>query len=232
TTSAATPDATTTTSTTDPGSPTTTSTTLPGTGDRPTTGFFPTVHVTSSQVDRTYSLFVPSSYDPGRSYPVVFAFHGDGETGADVRDALALEPQADGAAIFVYPDATEDSGRHWTLDASLNANPDLLFFLDIIAQLSGTYHLDDTRRFATGLSSGAYFVNFLNCTLGTTYLRAIAPHSGSGPYGPAGSYDEDGHFQCDAQPAAAILIHGTTDDVVPLSDADYSHQQWVWGNNC
>src|SRR5262249_35187970 len=76
TTSAATPDATTTTSTTDPGSPTTTSTTLPATGDRPTTGFFPNVHVTSSQVDRTYSLFVPSSYVHGRSYPVGFAFYG------------------------------------------------------------------------------------------------------------------------------------------------------------
>jgi polyhydroxybutyrate depolymerase len=239
-TSSTVPDTTTTTTTTaplaststtsEPGILTTTSTTLPG--DPVPTGFFPTMHVTSSQVDRTYSLFVPPSYDPNRAYPIVFAFHGDGGTGADVWDALALEAQASGAAIFVYPDATEESGRHWTLDASLNSNPDMLFFLDIITQLSAVYRLDETQRFATGLSSGAYFVNFLNCTLGTTYLRAIAPHSGSGPYGPPGSYDQDGHFECAAQPAAAMLIHGTIDDVVPLSDAEYSHQQWVWGNHC
>jgi hypothetical protein len=201
------PAATTTSTTSEP--PLATTTTLPG--DGVTTGFFPVVHVTSSDVDRTYSLFVPPSYDPHRSYPVVFAFHGDGGTGAAVRDALDLEAQANGAAIFVYPDATDESGRHWTLDATLN--PDVRFFLDVIVQLSAEYSLDPARRFATGLSSGGYFVNFLNCTLGTTYLRAIAPHSGSGPYGEDWNYDQDGHFECLASPAAAMLIHGTADDV-------------------
>lgn len=208
----------------------TTSTTMPGGGGL--TGFFPVVHVTSSGVDRTYSLYVPPSYDPGRAYPLVFSFHGDGDTGAGVRSELPLEAEAAGAAIFVYPDATEESGRHWTLDASLDANADMRLVLDVIAQLSVRYQLDPTRRFATGLSSGGFFVNFLNCTLGTTYLRAIAPHSGSGPYGVDADYDVDGHFICSATPAAVRLIHGTADDVVPLGDAEYTRQQWVWANGC
>ena len=130
------------------------------------TGFIPVVHLTSSGVDRTYSLFVPTSYDPAHAYPLVFAFHGDGGSGAGLRDYIGVEEQANGAAIFVYPDATDESGRHWTLDASLDANPDMRFFLDMIDHVAATYNVDRSRVFATGHSSGGFFVNFLNCTLG------------------------------------------------------------------
>jgi mannan endo-1,4-beta-mannosidase len=196
------------------------------------TGFIPVVHLTSSGVDRTYSLFVPTSYDPAHAYPLVFAFHGDGGSGAVLRGYIGVEEQANGAAIFVYPDATDESGRHWTLDASLDANPDMRLFLDMIDHVAATYTVDRSRVFATGHSSGGFFVNFLNCTLGSAYLRAIAPHGGSGPYGNDWDYDVDGHFMCNADPAAAILIHGANDDVVPLADASYSHQQWVFENGC
>ena len=57
-------------------------------------------------------------------------------------------------------------GRHWTLDASLDANPDMRLFLDIIDQLAAIYHVDVTRVFATGHSSGGFCANFLNCTSG------------------------------------------------------------------
>jgi polyhydroxybutyrate depolymerase len=212
---------------------TTTSTTLPGCdGGGAATGFDPAVHVTSSGTDRTYSRFVPPDYAACRAYPVVFAFHGDGGTGAGVRATLALEPQASGAAIFVYPDATETSGRSWQLDVPLIQNADMTLFVDILNQLASAYHVDRSRVFATGFSRGAYFVNFLNCRLGTTYLRAVAPHSGSGPYGQPADFDVDGHFICEAPAAAAMLIHGETDGVVPIADAEYSRGQWVWANHC
>ena len=28
------------------------------------------------------------------------------------------------------------------------------------------------------------------------------------------------------------MIHGTSDDVVPIGDGEYSHGQWVWANGC
>ncbi len=210
----------------------TTTTTLPAPcGDACPTGFFPSEHVTSSGVDRTYALYVPETFDPQRTYALVFAYHGDGGTGAGVRASLGLEAAANGDAIFVYPDATEESGRSFTLDTTLAANPDMAMFIDLVGQLSARFPVHGV--FATGHSRGGYFANFLNCTLGASYLDAIAPHSGSGPYGEDDSeYDVDGHYICPSAPAAALMIHGVDDEVVPIPDAEYSRSQWVWGNEC
>jgi polyhydroxybutyrate depolymerase len=189
------------------------------------------VGIRSFGQERTYALFVPLDYD-GRAYPVVFAFHGDGGTGAGLRDALALEAPANGAAIFVYPDATEASGRSFDLETPLAANADMQLFIDIVDALESTYQIDRGRVFAAGLSRGAFFANFLNCRLGEASLRAIAAHSGSGPYGPASEYDEEGHFMCAARSVAALMIHGTADAIVPLNDALYTRGQWTWANGC
>jgi polyhydroxybutyrate depolymerase len=212
--------------------PATTTTTLPPPcGDACPTGFFPAEHITSSGVDRTYALYVPPTYDPARTYALVFAYHGDGGTGAGVRPGLGLEAPANGAAIFVYPDATEESGRSFTLDIDLAANPDMTMFLDLVAELSARFPIHGV--FATGFSRGGYFVNFLNCTLGAAHLDAIAPQSGSGPYDDDNpQFDEQGHLICPATPAAALMIHGVDDQVVPISDAEYSRSQWVSGNAC
>lgn len=62
---------------------------------------------------RTYALFVPPSYDPNKAYPLVFGFHGDGGTGSGIRSTMKLEDQANGEAIFVYPDGLS---KTWELD--------------------------------------------------------------------------------------------------------------------
>jgi polyhydroxybutyrate depolymerase len=185
-------------------------------------------------MDRTYALSVPADYDACRSYPLVFAFHGDGGTGASLRDALGLEGPANGGAVFVYPDA-RDPDRSWQLDLDvpLAQDADTTLFVDIVNKVASVYSVDRSRIFATGFSRGGYFANFLNCRLGTTYLRAIAPQSGSGPYGKDADYDIDGHFMCPAPGAAAFLIHGDADGVVPISpDAEYSRDQWAWESHC
>lgn len=198
----------------------------------PVVGFTSTVQLTSSGSSRTYSRFVPTDYDASRSYPVVFAFHGDGGTGSSIRDALGLETPAASNAIFVYPDATEDSGRSFDLETPRASNADMQLVVDILADLDGSYHVDHSRVFATGMSRGGYFVNFLNCRFGTALLRAIAAHSGSGPYGPDVEYDENGHLMCEATAAAALMIHGTADNVVPIDDGRYSRFEWLWHNQC
>jgi len=91
----------------------------------PPTGFQSALHITSSGEDRTYALFVPADYDPGHAYALVFGFHGDGGTGAGIRSALGLETPANGAAIFVYPDATVASGRSFDLETPLATNGDI-----------------------------------------------------------------------------------------------------------
>jgi polyhydroxybutyrate depolymerase len=196
------------------------------------TGYNPTVHITSSGTDRTYALSVPSSYDPSHPYALVFAFHGDGGTGDGLRTAFGLEGPGAGQAIFVYPDATLASGQSWDLDDPLATNADMTFFTDLVTSLESSYCVDTHRVFAAGFSRGAYFVNFINCYLGTAVVRAIAANSGSGPYGPAADFDACGHFICSGRAAAALLIQGDADTTVLPSDAMYSYGQWTWANHC
>ena len=87
-----------------------------------------------------------------------------------------------------------------------------------------------TAREYIQAESRAFFANFLNCRLGTQIFRAISAQSGSGPYG--ADYDPQGHFICEATAAAALLIHGESDLVVPIADAQYSRDQWIFANQC
>ena len=199
-------------------------------GGPPPIGFQSALHITSSGQDRTYALSVPADYDPGHAYALAFGFHGDGGTGGGIRTALGLEAPANGASIFVYPDATVASGRSFDLETPLATNADMTLVLDILASIESLYCVDPSRVFAAGFSRGAFFANFLNCRLGTQIFRAISAQSGSGPYG--ADYDPQGHFICEATAAAALLIHGESDLVVPIADAQYSRDQWIFANQC
>lgn len=167
----------------------------------------------SIQVDgqaRTYALFVPTSYDPKKPYPLVFAFHGDGGSGAGIRTTMKLEDQAQGAAIFVYPDGLS---KTWDLDSPTATNKDYKFITALVDKLAATYCTDQTRRFLTGFSRGAYFTNQLGCRSPREW-RAVAPHSGGGPYGLDGEYDDNGNWKCSGpSKPAALVIHGGSDDL-------------------
>jgi mannan endo-1,4-beta-mannosidase len=180
--------------------------------------------------NRSYTRSTPADYDPQHGHPLIFVFHGDGGTGADVRTALSLETATAEPALFVYPDATEASGRSFDLETPLPGNADMQLTLAVLNAMSATYTVDATRVFAAGISRGAYFVNFLNARIGSGPFRAIAAHSGSGPYGTPTDYDPDGHFICQAPTAAALLIHGMDDQDVPIADAEYTRGQWEWAN--
>lgn len=193
-------------------------------------GYQPSVHIASFGLDRTYSVYVPAGYDPSYAYPIIFAFHGDGGTGDGLRNAFPIEAQSSDNAIFVYPDATLDSGRTFDVESPYASNADMNMFSDVLGSLTSSYCVDQNRVFATGVSRGAYFVNFLNCRVGTNALRAIAAQSGSGPYG--GPYDSEGHMVCDAPSAAALLIHGDADYVVPYTDGLLTYDRWAWSNGC
>lgn len=166
----------------------------------------------SVQVDgatRTYALFVPPTYDVNKPYPLVFAFHGDGGNGAGIRGTMKLEEQANGAAIFVYPDGVS---KTWELDQPAAKNKDIKLVTALVDKLSATYCTDATRRFAAGFSRGAYFANQLVCRSPRAF-RGVASHGGGGPYGLDGEYDANGNWACTAPLPAALVVHGANDDL-------------------
>ena len=179
-----------------------------------------TLMVSGQSTVRTYRLSVPTTYDPTTPLPLLFGFHGVGGTGAQTQSSFNLESTntGGGKAIFVYPDAltkTEPDGTmaiDWVtpLGAS-NKGIDFAFFEALVAQLENNYCIDLNRIFATGISAGGIFTNFVGCWYGNI-LRAIAPVASEKPWSTPQSSPPN--MLCTGS-VAAMVIHGTND---PYSD--------------
>ena len=193
-------------------------------------GFTQTRKVSWASGKGTYSLFLGDKYDGHTLLPVIFAFHGDGGTGAGMRGA-GLEQASGGAAIIVYPDGPNST---WDLDDLPGANADYVLFQTIVTDIKATLCVDPKRIFAFGFSRGAFFVNQLGCFVSDD-VKAIASNSGGGPYHDPGTYD-DGGYVCPKPSVGALTIHGTADTTietgVPYTAGQKSKEHWRIRNNC
>ncbi|MDF2697811.1 MAG: phospholipase/Carboxylesterase, partial [Labilithrix sp.] len=179
---------------------------------------------------RSYQAVVPRDHDGKTAMPLVFVFHGSGGDGTGIRKSFDLEREAEGKAIFVYPDADPTSGM-WDLDRDGVNNHDILMFDAILESISTSHCVDRKRVFAAGFSAGAYFANQLACRRGSD-LRAVASHGGGGPFGQNGEYDDDGNLKCPQRPIAALVVHGTGDGEVSLDEGKKSLEHWRRVNAC
>ena len=186
-------------------------------------------HVTVFGKPRSYTLVVPAGYDAKISEPLIYVLHGHGGSGAQARSSFAIENAAGGHGLFVYPEAPGG----WDLDSETGKNRDVAFFDAILAQVQSSYCIDLHRVFVAGFSNGAYMANQLACRRGDR-IRAVATHSGGGPYdSSAGAkYDDHGMLVCSGKPVAALVIHGTADGTVAPAEGDKSIAQWTAANHC
>ncbi len=168
--------------------------------------------------NRSFVLVVPRGYDRTRPHPLVFGFHGDGGSGAQIRTALGLERAAKEPTIFVYPDAIGDG---FDLNEAPEKNPDVAFFDAALANVMDEYCVSRARVMLTGYSRGAYMVNQLACWRGGV-LRGVAPQAGGGPYDATGkSYDDQGRLLCPGMgPVSALIVHGQKDTNVKFSETN------------
>jgi polyhydroxybutyrate depolymerase len=178
--------------------------------------------------DRHYTLVVPPKYDASLSYPLIYVLHGNGGSGAKVRAAFDLEGVAGGRALFLYPDGR---GGGWDLDSPASKNADVAFFDAMLAVTQADYCVDLHRVFVTGFSNGAYMANQLACRRGDR-IRAVAAHSGGGPYEVAGEYDEQGNLRCSGKTVASLVVHGTADGTVAPSEGHKSIDHFTHANHC
>lgn len=135
-------------------------------------------------IERRYQIHAPATLDPGRTYPVVFAFHGNGGSGDAFAARLAAFVSA-GDFIGVYPDGVAQS---WNLGREASNADDVEFVEAIAAEVSAYGEVDPDKLFALGLSNGAALVHRLAirtdlfrgiATVVTPLLAAEQPASGS-----------------------------------------------------
>jgi poly(3-hydroxybutyrate) depolymerase len=186
-------------------------------GGAPVSGHYT---IDASGTMREYIIKMPVSYDPRHPYRLIFAFHGRMYDAASVDSGGApskegpyygIEPMAEGAAIFVAPQALATS---WT-----NAN-DIPYVNAMIARFQSQLCIDQNRIFATGFSMGAIQTIALGCAQGDVF-RAIAPMSGNVMGTCAGTHR-----------IAYWGSHGTNDPTIPIGMGRAARDTFRTLNHC
>jgi polyhydroxybutyrate depolymerase len=132
---------------------------------------------TIAGTNRTYTLVVPTSYQPAVPRALVFVFHGaGGNAGSAMGMGLQDTPGAADGAIFVFPDGIpfESFGVGWDQHCT---GRDMPFYDAMVQAVESRYCVDTRRRFVAGFSWGADMSDALACCRGDQ-IRAIAPASG------------------------------------------------------
>ena len=151
--------------------------------------------------ERSYRVSTPEGFHRGRQWPVVYVFHGWGETAAAMEETTGLD---EARAIVVYPDGVD---KAWAPApyAKTTGEEDLGFVRQLVETVEKSYPVDRSRVFATGFSNGGGFAAYLSCQLPATF-HAVAPVGAA--------YYEATHAGCADEPVARLDIHGTHDTVI------------------
>lgn len=153
--------------------------------------------------------------------PVVFAFHGYGDSGSGLRSYLGVEEQLLGQALFVYPDGQPQleslMATGWNRAAG---SEDLAFFDAMLEELAKDDCLDTTRVFSVGHSRGARMVEALSCHRAEAHRGFALIASGS---------DADG--ECPGT-GPVMLSHGIEDGTIGFAEGSANRDRWARRNGC
>jgi len=160
---------------------------------------------------RTYHAYAPKGLAPGA--PLVLAMHGSGEDGQAMRieTGYAFERLADqrGFAV-VYPDGQNGHWNTCDFDKDASKIDDVRFLTALADRFIDTIGTDRHRVFGVGLSEGGYMAIRLALEAPARF-RAVAPV--------AANLSAPENFQCKPVQkggASVILVHGTSDPLVPF----------------
>jgi len=191
---------------------------------------------------RTFLVHVPSGISTLKPAPLVFVLHGGGGDGKKIARLTHFDATAYREGfIIVFPDglySNWNDGRSPNVSREHEENiDDVGFIAAIIDTLRKAYAIDFRRVFATGISNGGFFSNYL-AARHSDLFAAIAPVSG----GIAIPFDKT---FCPTHPVSVLIIQGTEDPLVPYNgggvmrgrrgsfiSTDEAVRRWVGSNGC
>lgn len=163
-------------------------------------------------LQRHYLVHRPATGGNG-ALPAVLVFHGGGGSAENTASSLGFDRLADSAGfVAVYPDGYEKSwndGRGGDTKSGAAGVDDAGFVSAVIDRIIAEDGVDPGRVYATGISNGGMFTEYLGCRL-SGKLAAIAPVAG-----PLPAADESSCAP--SHPLPVLEIHGTTDPIVPYN---------------
>ncbi|NLW45701.1 MAG: hypothetical protein GXY92_11070 [Syntrophomonadaceae bacterium] len=193
--------------------------------------------------ERSYEYYVPSSYKPSESVPLVLSFHGYQSNGEGQCNLTGLDLLAEKYGfIAVFPNGVPipEGGQLGSLKERPDLMPgyqgmwvgdagDLAFVTALIDKFKDEYNIDSNRVYATGMSNGSMFSHALAVMLSDKITGIV------GATGPLTASLAD---LTPKRPITVIHCQGTDDPVVPYDgvlesgylSAEQTVDQWVHWN--
>lgn len=162
---------------------------------------------------RTYHLHVPAKHRSPA--PLVFVFHGGGGQGTGIESTSGFDAISDREGfIVVYPDGIDRGWNDGRTDnpkqGALRKNvDDIAFVRAMIADIETVSPIDARRIFATGMSNGGIFSQYVAAKLSDKFA-AIAPVAG-------GIADPFYKEFAPTSPVSVFAMNGTRDPLVPFA---------------
>lgn len=170
--------------------------------------------------ERTFTYYIPSSYNHDDTVPLLLAFHGRGSTGKNQINLTKFDKLAEKEGfIAVFPDSSvvhepnlkKGHERQWNdgrVDTpAYRANvDDIQFISKLIDHFTEHYNVDRSRVYAVGMSNGAFFVNRLAIEM---------PERIAGIGAVAGTIAVPITTAKPSEPVSTVFIMGTDDPIVP-----------------
>jgi polyhydroxybutyrate depolymerase len=141
---------------------------------------FPDEAIAIDGAVRHYRLVVPLRL-PKTPAPIVFAFHGIGDSAEEMESYSGLDRlAANNGFLLVYPMARNHMWATMQIDPKhLDRNPDVRFFDQILKQLGRRFTIDQDAIYVTGMSNGATFAQVV--AFARPSVAAVVAHSGPKP---------------------------------------------------
>ena len=185
-------------------------------------------------IERSYILYVPSSYDGTNSVPLVLNLHGyTSNAGEQMIYSKFYEIADVEGFILIHPEGTaNDFGLQFWNIADFSEIDDVGFLSALIDAISDEYNINTDRVYSMGMSNGGFMSYRLACEL-SDKITAIASVTGS--------MLTDQIMSCSpSRPVPVMQIHGTADQTVlyegetltGILSIDDVVSYWVSFNNC
>ncbi|MCA9806074.1 MAG: hypothetical protein KC777_29100 [Cyanobacteria bacterium HKST-UBA02] len=160
-------------------------------------------------ITRTARIYVPASYTPSRSMPLVLIFHGLNMSA----DSMVAITGFNGIASrngFIVAYCESARGR-WS-DGMNNAKgvDDIGYVKKLISQLSARLSIDRRRIYSLGLSNGGYFAQMVACQM-TDQIAAVAVVGSTAMAQALATCQSN-------KPVPAIFFFGTEDPLINWGD--------------
>ena len=174
------------------------------------------VTVTVGGVERVAQVHFPSALAADVPVPVLYLFHGLGDSNEGFAASLSAQQIADRfPTVVVVPQGLENPGdgaRSWNAGACCAfgdpERDDLAFFDALHAEVLELLPIDTARVFAGGFSNGGFFSERLACERSAVLTGALNV-GGAEPYDLASCEPEGG--------VRIVRVHGTGDTRVPFT---------------